>query len=1787
MDDLDLIDMLTSGELWPIELSDDQVSSLSRWGRYLLAMAGAGEAPQEVPDAAELEPLAGFHRGKLGKFIVSSMLCFGGNDAVVDSLAAHVLRASLREVKDGSLGVAEKACCRIRLMPQGEYPLLRAALEDFTGMETEEVFESLQHMREAIPEQDLNTKQKEALKAALDPVFHLLNRYVENRAQPASRKSDPPRHTSAVPAVAKAEIAAVDLHRFHDSIDGPRDDGGFDSARSYADAATSGTAAHRRSAAVQDYRAKAAAAQIVRGYMMSPCRWGVLFDDELERLVRQLRAGVRDRQPIDALLVASLLTGRPAEILSMMNLRQVKIGAKPRRGTVARHQHREVLVYRGKHMALRTGLQLPAPGSRKYGRYYEKAESIVYLPLPSQVLECLSRPAPPYEGWADALSERARELGTILSRIESAGHLWLYHSGYDRTLLSRLFGEDLAHATAIYYENMSRERTLLAYKAWYEHINRQIPNHPFLIRRQPRESRVGSRRTPKALVVTNLFRKYREFVSNLLDEPRDLIVAHEHYAAYTYLVLSFASGLRPVRQPFETLNDFCRQTSTYFIQDKDTVGIASPRFVQLAPFAVEQLDHYLAYLSWLPTKLGAYSRRREYIEAALYGEVPVLFSLAGDPREPRPLTPGRIEEILTLISPLVLNWPRHFQRTALIDRGVRDDVVQALLGHGDMGQEPYARYSGLTMADLKDAADHIQALAEELRIEPLPHPDGDPNRIRRGRTAQIRFDYEEQRRSNAKTRKRHRARERQRGLNWVAAKVRAIEDHVETLRDQEAADAWQKQALVDLKEKFGRKIAWLVARGALAKELDRLNEKHGLAIPVPPVPRRPWRTPLMHDQVTFRARAVVHKAAAKFLETLNDPKSILAASDESLLSLTLFSAACFGGLAEPEALLAFAHEIWNWDGRTRLLNHAPEPVNLCWVTCRYETRGAANVVVEGKTLRMRRFFLDGTTLVLLVRYLRRRRAKPAPAATKRPYGGGKTFMKRLRWALEKRCGAELPAEFTVGKLCKGAVGVAEFQPGVRLPHYLVEYAAGLITSLSLPEVYFRAYLGRTYPASTELQPQETIGRRRTRSLDSRLDPELDRAVRRVRGLFVAIPDDRSKAKKVVVERMDALLSSSPSVPTQRLVEWLKELITRQDRPLVLASARRYSDWIASGWLVQFEGVGLERLSGEEWCQRYEELIELEDEHNRPQVAGRIAHFHEFLHRTQGYEPLPDYLQLSYQSQRFVRAQAIPERVFAAFVARLPEELPDAGELENVRWIFTLCYRLGTRIGETTRIRMSDIGAGENPVIRLRATRFGNTKTKIPHQLPLNPFLPEAERRGFREWLEQRRMIARQDNALVFGKGDAPNLLWDTRDLARLFTAIMYKLTGVHFAPHGLRHSAASRLIWLAENEIPPEGRAYTREEIDVLKRTVFTAAPDCRDRIWHLSSVFNHHSPSTTFESYVHFLDLLLYRKLACSRRRLPPRALRRLLDIPRKRFSRSEFCNADGFRIEKVLPVVFEFNARLFEVVEPAPGPGVAASVAPEQPPRARQPMRHVLVQPILEDLENGQEAETVAIRFGVQVDWVKALEESASKLAAVTTSHGVSRLFSRERLKTAPYPLSPTRIYGIADQKLLSALLPQWEGERDEQRRTRMREACFHFLRHITTADSGLPFHTPESLRRFLDVFVELENEAVDRDRWLILVGQVTIRSEEAQRAAWSVHDGICVDFRTSDATGSARYSDGVAYLHLQVEGEVRRTGARQETSKAMKYVLHLLSLLLLTEDILERGEDGTRDWPLGQQA
>ena len=209
-----------------------------------------------------------------------------------------------------------------------------------------------------------------------------------------------------------------------------------------------------------------------------------------------------------------------------------------------------------------------------------------------------------------------------------------------------------------------------------------------------------------------------------------------------------------MRQPFETFSDYCCETNTYFIRDKDAPGTPSPRFVPVASFATKQLSDYRSHLQWLKTQiLGSNDKQIKYINAALGDIAPYLFTF-NENEDPEPLTPSSIETVLEHISPLDLNWPRHLLRTELTDCNVHDDVIQAFMGHGEMGQEPFAHYSATTMADLNDVSNTIEELAAELNITPLSLPAGYTRQTRPPLKSNINFGYIPQRDVNAIRRKR-------------------------------------------------------------------------------------------------------------------------------------------------------------------------------------------------------------------------------------------------------------------------------------------------------------------------------------------------------------------------------------------------------------------------------------------------------------------------------------------------------------------------------------------------------------------------------------------------------------------------------------------------------------------------------------------------------------------------------------------------------------------------------------------------------------------------------------------------------------------------------------------------------------------------------------------------------------------------------------------------------------------------------------------------------------------------
>ena len=227
--------------------------------------------------------------------------------------------------------------------------------------------------------------------------------------------------------------------------------------------------------------------------------------------------------------------------------------------------------------------------------------------------------------------------------------------------------------------------------------------------------------------------------------------------------------------------------------------------------------------------------------------------------------------------------------------------------------------------------------------------------------------------------------------------------------------------------------------------------------------------------------------------------------------------------------------------KTTRLKYSPDN-DLCWLDFDFESPRSNNIIVEEKPRRMQRFFPDGLTLVLIVGFLKRQPQRTSP------YRNTVTLMRRIESEVSGFCGESLLDSLSLRQFTKGGIGVAELQPGVKIPHYLVEFACGLIDSVSLPEPYFTAYLGGKRPTECKNIRLPEVHEKPIQDTDRESDHRMDQSEREIRKLFSGLPaDGRKSARKTLIERFEQTKSTSTSLCVRLLIEWFMHLVTERKR----------------------------------------------------------------------------------------------------------------------------------------------------------------------------------------------------------------------------------------------------------------------------------------------------------------------------------------------------------------------------------------------------------------------------------------------------------------------------------------------------------------------------------------------------------------------------------------------------------------------------------------------------------------
>lgn len=210
---------------------------------------------------------------------------------------------------------------------------------------------------------------------------------------------------------------------------------------------------------------------------------------------------------------------------------------------------------------------------------------------------------------------------------------------------------------------------------------------------------IGSRGCPRGEIVkqdlSGLYTRTLAIVKRPgRPNPQHLQNLHNALTAYTVTLAMWIGALRAVTEPL-SLELIDAEQGYLAVSEKDSEDYALSRVVWLPEVGREQFQHYAVHRRILLTRRRKFGMRR-------LRRLPESWCFFIVDELAVPVTPKRLAEVLGDEYRLRLNAQRHYLRTVLREEGVSGAVVDALLGHGAFGEEPYARYSVFSPRVMRD-----------------------------------------------------------------------------------------------------------------------------------------------------------------------------------------------------------------------------------------------------------------------------------------------------------------------------------------------------------------------------------------------------------------------------------------------------------------------------------------------------------------------------------------------------------------------------------------------------------------------------------------------------------------------------------------------------------------------------------------------------------------------------------------------------------------------------------------------------------------------------------------------------------------------------------------------------------------------------------------------------------------------------------------------------------------------------------------------------------------------------
>ncbi|MBQ0759005.1 MAG: site-specific integrase [Zhongshania sp.] len=225
----------------------------------------------------------------------------------------------------------------------------------------------------------------------------------------------------------------------------------------------------------------------------------------------------------------------------------------------------------------------------------------------------------------------------------------------------------------------------------------------------------GSKLNVKPQLVKKLVQHFKHELA--MAKRRELGVTAVHNALTTYISfwVLFCTGYRAVNDLIFKIQEIDWESGLLVISDKDDDYQSNSRVVWLPPKLLQQIDLYMKHIEVMQTKLHPDTPAWLHVHQLLReptADVPLLFFIRED-RVIQRLTPESLRQHIEGYT-LPINIGRHYLRPRLRALGCHAEYVNAYLGHWQIGQEPFGRYSSMSPLEM---VSQISPFLESLRLE--------------------------------------------------------------------------------------------------------------------------------------------------------------------------------------------------------------------------------------------------------------------------------------------------------------------------------------------------------------------------------------------------------------------------------------------------------------------------------------------------------------------------------------------------------------------------------------------------------------------------------------------------------------------------------------------------------------------------------------------------------------------------------------------------------------------------------------------------------------------------------------------------------------------------------------------------------------------------------------------------------------------------------------------------------------------------------------------------------------